>query len=301
MGTLREIFDPNFLLRNSVYISLVFGLTCPLVGVYLILRRLVFMGVALPQISSCGIAFAFALQGWGLLPHAHESAGEHALAFLGSTVFTLAAILLLSLFARRGRGSVEARIGTSYALAGAWSILLLVKNPLGEHGLLDLLRGEIIAISNFELIMTAATFALVVAALFVFQKEFLLVSFDPEMAVSLGKNLLAWDAFLFLLIGLTISMSVLSAGPLVTFGFLLLPPLTAHLFAQNMRHFTLFASGLGGGISLTGFCLAYRWDLPVGPTDVALLGIIYAVALVVRKFLGKARRFEPGGAASPPA
>ncbi|SRR6266540_250731 len=288
METLREIFDPNFLLRNSVYISLVFGLTCPLVGVYLVVRRLVFLGVALPQISSCGIAFAFALQGWGLLPHAHESAGEHSLAFLGSTVFTLAAILLLSLLARRGRGAVEARIGTAYVLAGAWSVLLLVKNPLGEHGLLDLLKGEIIAISNFELRITAGTFIVIIAALFVFQKEFLLVSFDPEMAVSLKKNLLAWDASLFLLIGLTISMSVLSAGPLVTFGFLLLPPLTAHLFALNMRSFALLASGLGGATALAGFCLAYRWDLPVGATDVALLGSIYAIAIPLRKLSGKA-------------
>src|SRR3989440_12963328 len=125
MESLREIFDPHFILRNSVYISVAFGVTCPLVGVYLVLRRLVFMGVALPQISSCGIAFAFALQGWGWLPHAHESAGEQTLAFIGATGFTLAAILLLSLLARRGHGSVEARIGTAYVLAGAWSILLL--------------------------------------------------------------------------------------------------------------------------------------------------------------------------------
>jgi ABC-type Mn2+/Zn2+ transport system permease subunit len=290
MDTLREIFDPSFLLRNSVYISAVFGLTCPLVGAYLVLRRLVFMGVALPQISSCGIAFAFALQGWGLLPHAHESAGEHSLAFLGSTAFTLAAILLLSLLTRRGRGSVEARIGTAYVLAGAWSILLLVKNPIGEHGLLDLLKGEIIAISNFELVATAGAFALVVAALAAFQKEFLLVSFDPEMAVTLKKRVLGWDTFLFLLIGLTISMSVLSVGPLVTFGFLLLPPLTAHLFARNMRQFALLASGLGGVTALTGFCLAYRWDLPVGATDVALLGVLYGVAFATKKFLGFVRR-----------
>jgi ABC-type Mn2+/Zn2+ transport system permease subunit len=296
METLREIFDPNFLLRNSVYISAVFGLTCPLIGTYLVLRRLVFMGVALPQISSCGIAFAFALQGWGLLPHAHETAGEHTLAFLGSTVFTLAAILLLSLLARRGRGAVEARIGTAYVLAGAWSILLLVKNPIGEHGLLDLLKGEIIAISNFELVATAAAFALVVAALFVFQKEFLLVSFDPEMAVTLKKRVLAWDAFLFLLIGLTISMSVLSVGPLVTFGFLLLPPLTAHLFARNMRQFALLASGLGGVTALTGFCLAYRWDLPVGATDVALLGVLYGVAFAARKLMSSLRRPAAEGA-----
>lgn len=278
METLREVLDPNFLLRNSVYISVVFGLTCPLIGVYLVLRRLVFMGVALPQISSCGIAFAFALQGWGFLPHAHETAGEQSIAFLGSTVFTLAAILLLSLLSKRGRGSVEARIGTAYVLAGAWSILLLVKNPIGEHGLLDLLKGEIIATSNFELLVTAVAFALVIATLFVFQKEFLLVSFDREMAVSLRKSVLGWDAFLFLLIGLTISMSVLSVGPLVTFGFLLIPPLTAHLFARNMRQFTLVASGIGGVTALTGFCLAYRWDLPVGATDVALLGTVYTIA-----------------------
>jgi ABC-type Mn2+/Zn2+ transport system permease subunit len=282
MDTLLEIFDPDFLLRNSVYISLVFGLTCPLVGAYLVLRRLVFMGVALPQVSSCGIAFAFALQGWGLLPHAHETAGEHTLAFLGSTVFTLCAILVLSLLARRRRGSVEARLGTAYVLAGAWSILLLVKNPIGEHGLLDLLKGEIIAISNFELAATAGAFALVVSALLLFQKEFLLVSFDPEMAVTLKKNVLGWDAFLFLLIGLTISMSVLSVGPLVTFGFLLLPPLTAHLFARNMRQFALLASGLGGATALAGFCLAYRWDLPVGATDVALLSVAYALGGVSR-------------------
>src|SRR5215216_5295349 len=118
MEPLREIFDPHFLLRNSVYISVVFGLTCPLVGIYLVLRRLVFMGVALPQISSCGIAFAFALQGWGLLPHAHDTAEEHTIAFIGSTAFTLVAILLLSLLTRRARGSVEARIGTAYVLAG---------------------------------------------------------------------------------------------------------------------------------------------------------------------------------------
>src|SRR5262245_9021953 len=215
METLHEIFSADFPLRNSVYISLVLGVTCPLVGVYLVARRLVFMGVALPQVSSCGIAFAFALQGWGLLPHAHASAGEQSLAFLGSTSFTVAAILLLSLLARRGRGSVEARIGTAYVLAGAWGILLLVKNPLGEHGLLDLLKGEIITISNFELAVTTGTFALVVAALLVFQKEFLLVSFDPEMAKSLKKSVVGWDTFLFLIIGLTISLAVLSVGPLV--------------------------------------------------------------------------------------
>ena len=66
MGVLREIFDPQFLSRNSVYISLLIGFVCPLVGVYLVLRRVVFLGVALPQVSSCGIAFAFAMHDVGI-------------------------------------------------------------------------------------------------------------------------------------------------------------------------------------------------------------------------------------------
>ncbi len=284
MDTLREIFGPDFLLRNSIYISLLVGLVCPLVGVYLTLRRLIFMGVALPQISSCGIAFAFALQAWGVIPHLHEN--EHSLAFVGSTAFTLPTILLLSLLVRRGGGSVEGRLGTVYVLAGAWSILLLVTNPLGEHGLLDMLKGEIIAVSDADLRRTVATFGAVVVLLVLFRKEFLLVSFDREMAITLKKNVVFWDALLFLLIGLTISMAVLSVGPLVTFGFLLIPPLIAHLFARNMNQFALIASGVGSLTALAGFCIAYRRDLPVGPTDVALLGFVYGLAFLGQKIIG---------------
>src|ERR1043165_719218 len=108
MEILREILSPSFLLRNSIYISLLVGFVCPLVGAYLLLRRLVFMGVALPQISSCGIAFAFALEAWGLFPHSEGS--ENTLAFAGSSAFTLIAILAFSFIERRGRGLVEGAI-----------------------------------------------------------------------------------------------------------------------------------------------------------------------------------------------
>lgn len=293
METLREILAPDFLLRNSVYIGLLIGLACPLVGVYLVVRRLVFMGVALPQISSCGIAAAFALHTWHLIPHLEESS-ESILALGGSTVFTLGAILIFSLLERRGGSSVEARLGTAYVVAGAWSILLLVKNPFGEHGLLDRLKGEIIAVSNADLALTGGTFGVVVVALLFFQKEFMLVSFDRDMAVSLRKNVLGWDVLLFLLIGLTISMSVLSVGPLVTFGFLLIPPLIAHLIANTMRQFAVLAASIGFLAALAGFAIAYRWDLPVGPTDVALLGLLYGVAFVVKKIAASFRkRIEP--------
>jgi ABC-type Mn2+/Zn2+ transport system permease subunit len=290
METLHEIFHPAFLLRNSIYISLLVGFACPLVGSYLLVRRMVFMGVALPQVSSCGIAFAFALQGWGLIPHPHDTAEEHALALLGSVVFTLISILALTILQRRGRGTAEGRLGAFYVLAGAWGILLLVKNPFGEHGMLDLLKGEIIAVSDSELLLTACVMVCVVVPLCIFNKEFLLVSFDPEMAVTLKKRVLVWDGLLFSLIGLTVSVSVLSVGPLVTFGFLLIPPLIAHAWTQTMKQFLFAASAIGLVSAIIGFAVAYKWDLPVGATDVALLGAFLTVSSSVAgltRILGK--------------
>jgi len=286
METLSQILSLDFLLRNSVYTSVLVGFACPLVGVFLVMRRLVFMGVALPQISSTGVAVALSLPLWlGFNLTEHGTDNAHALAFAGSTIFSLTAILVLAFLERRGRGLPEGRLGTAYVVAAATSILLLSKNPYGEVGWLDMLKGEVITISNFDLVLTAGTLMLVIAALGLFHKEFLLVSFDREMAITLRKNVVFWDVLLYLLIGLTVSMAVLSVGPLIAFGFLLIPALAAQLFARNMRQFIILASLYGGAAAFLGFWIAYQYDLPVGPTDVVLLGVIYTAAWVVAKLI----------------
>jgi len=282
--TLRQILSPDFLLRNSVYTSVLIGFACPLVGVFLVLRRLVFMGVALPQISSTGVAIALSVPLWlGVIQPEHAAHSEHLLAFVGSTSFSLCAILLLAFLERRGKGVPEGRLGAAYVVAAALSILLLSKNRYAEVGWLDLLKGEVITIDNVDLTLTAVTLAVVLAALGLFHKELLLVSFDRAMAITLRKNVVFWDVLLYLLIGLTVSMAVLSVGPLISFGFLLIPALTAHLFAPNMRQFTIYASLLGGVAAFVGFCIAYWYDLPVGPSDIVLLGLIYGLVFLVQK------------------
>jgi ABC-type Mn2+/Zn2+ transport system permease subunit len=105
------------------------------------------------------------------------------------------------------------------------------------------------------------------------------------MAIILRKKVVFWDILLYLLIGLTVSMAVLSVGPLIAFGFLLIPALIAHLYARNMRQFTMLASLVGGFIAFFGFWIAYQWDLPVGPTDVVLLGVLYAIGWLGARLL----------------
>ena len=292
MDALHQILSFNFLLRNSVYTSVLIGFACPLIGVFLVLRRLVFVGVALPQISSTGIALSLSLPLW--LGFQVTTQSEHALAFAGSTLFSVVAVLILAVLERRGRGLPEGRLGTAYVVAAAVSILLLSKNRYAEAGWLDLLKGEIITISNFDLVLTAATLALVLAILGLFRKELLLISYDRAFAITLGKNVILWDALLYLLIGLTVSMAVLSVGPLIAFGFLLIPALMAQMFARNMRQLTIFASLFGGAAAFIGFWLAYQWDFPVGPVDVALLGVIYAMAFLTRKIAGLVNLRENG-------
>ena len=97
---------------------------------------------------------------------------------------------------------------------------------------------------------------------------------------------------LYVLIGLTVSMAVLSVGPLIAFGFLLIPALTAHLVARNMRQFTVLASLIGGVTAFFGFCIAYKRDLPIGPTDVVLLGVIYATVWIASRLLPIGLRYS---------
>ena len=286
MESLLQILSPDFLLRNSVYTSVLIGFACPLVGVFLVLRRLVFMGVALPQISSTGVAIALSVPMWlGMMKPEHAAHSEHLIAFVGSTFFSLSAILVFAFLERRGHGLPEGRLGAGYVVAAALSILLLSKNRYAEVGWLDLMKGEVITIDNIDLATTVATLALVLGVLGLFHKEILLVSFDRAMAVTLGKSVVFWDVLVYMLIGITVSMAVLSVGPLISFGFLLLPALTAHLFARNMRQLAATASVLGGVSAFVGFWLAYQWDWPVGPTDVVLLGVVYFAGFLLKQII----------------
>lgn len=279
MSTFAEILNPNFLLRDALIGSVLVGLVCPLVGVYFVLRRMVFLGVALPQVSAAGIASSFL--GYRLImgPHEHGASGERTLALVGSLSFTLLALLLLAALERQRRQSVEVRIGVTYAMAAAATILLLAADPYAEAHLVSILKGDILATTRSSLSLVATVFGVVVVALLVFRRELLLVSFDRDMAAVLGFRPRVWDTMLYLLIGITISLGVMTAGPVVTFGFLLVPAVTVRLLVRRMLTFSIAAALLGGVTAFFGFACAYRYDLPLGPAEVALASaVLLAVA-----------------------
>ncbi len=289
MDLLLEMFSPEFLLRHALYASVVIGFVCPLVGVYLVLRRLVFLGVALPQISAAGIAFAYLLHtlGFHLFPHEEE---EHLMALTGSVLFAVVALVVLAALERRGRGVVEGRVGVAYAAAAAGSILFVAANPYGESTLLSLLRGEVLGVSLSQFWATIGVYGGIALSMLLLQKEFTFVSFGRDMATTLGKHVVAWDLCLYLIIGLAIAFGVMTVGPLLVFGFLVVPPLAARQITSGMWPFSLVASLVGGISALVGFYLSLRWDLPLGPTDVAVACVILGLITLGRMISSSLRR-----------
>src|SRR5256885_12782548 len=247
METLLEILNPHFLLRNALYGGLISGIVAALVGVYLLARRMVFIGIALPQVSTAGVAAAFV---WHTCFHGHHSrdVSDFMLALVGSTILTFAVILGLALLERRGRGLGEGRIGMLYAIAGAVTILLLASDRVTEIGILGLLKGEIIAIPDIELLILLVGYGAILTVLTVFHKELVLITVDREMAISLGKRVLVWDMLLFGIIGVAISLGALGVGPLAMFGFLIVPPVMAGRLAIGMANASIVAALVGGGL-----------------------------------------------------
>ncbi len=282
MSQLLTMLSPDFLLHHALYGSVVVGFVCPLVGVYFVLRRLIFWGVALPEVSAAGIAFAFMLQGFGLMSFAGGESGERHLAILGAVVFTVAAIAALTWLEQRGPGLSEGRVGVLYALSAAAAILFVAWNAQGETEMLSLLKGEIVTISEGDFHAMLDILIGVCAAMFLFQREFLLVSYDRDMAVTLGRSVAFWDGLLYLLVGITISLGVMTVGPLVIFGLLVVPPMIALPWARGMRSLSVLSSLSGGLASFGGFYFSYRFDLPLGPLIVVALCGLYGVASVLR-------------------
>jgi ABC-type Mn2+/Zn2+ transport system permease subunit len=285
MVNLLEFLSPNFLLFPALAGSAILAFVCPVVGAHLLLRRRVFLGLTLPQIAACGVAFTFWLS--HALGMSHGTGGERFLATLGSLVFTLLGMGLLAYLDRHATGSPEGRLAAAYAFASALTILFVVFNPAGELEIVNLLKGEVISLSLGELKLLGITFGVIFLGLVLFRREFLLNSFDRDLSFLLTGGRGQWSFWLYLLCGFCIAVGVIMAGPLLVFGFMVLPPLIASALARGMSVFFALSSGLGLLIALAGFYFAVRLDLPLGPTDVALGCILIFLTYLTQWVLQK--------------
>jgi len=283
---LSYLLSDDFLFRNAILGGLGVALLCSLLGVYLVLRRLVLVGVALPQASAAGVAGVFWLSG-----HGHAGDGEtHLLALAGSLGATFSALALLVAAQRRSRRPAEWGVGALFAISSAATLLFVALNPVGDMEMASLLRGELLAIPDSDL--RALGWVLAAVGLFfgLFRRELLLASFDPEFARTLGRDPTRSDLLLHALLGSGIALGVMTAGPLVVFGFLVLPPLAALQIAPGLVSAFALSAALALLSFLAGFGLSYRADLPAGPVCVGVAAGVWIALAGAMRLLARWRR-----------
>jgi zinc transport system permease protein len=153
--------------QYALLAGLLAAVMCAIVGVYVLLKRIVFVGITLAQMSSAGVALALLLQ----LPPLTVALG---VTFIGVAVFSQVPV--------QRRIPLDGVIGASYILAAALSVICLAKNPVGEARALHVLFGNILSVHTDELITLAVVCVVLAGVHVLFYKEFLFVSFDMETA-----------------------------------------------------------------------------------------------------------------------
>lgn len=270
---MRELLEHQFF-QHALIAGTLVAVTCSFVGVYVVLRRIVFLGIALAQIASAGVALALFL-GWNPL--------------VTALVTSLAGALTFSQVRWRGRAPVEGVLGISYVLAAALGMVFLAKNPVGEARALNVLFGNILSVPRHEMIALAAMAVAVALVHVQFRKEFVFVSFDLETAVAHGVKARFWNLLLYLTLGVVIAFAIRSVGVLVTFALLVLPAMGARILAAGMGGMFAVAVALGTLSIPLGLSTAFVFDLPTGATICLSVAVLFAAALGLRA-LGRAAR-----------
>lgn len=255
----------NLLFSNALWAALVIGAFLPIVGRYLILSRSILLGLVIPQLAMAGIAFVFLASAlhW---PGAETLSSESSQSLVGSLLFGIPALLLIaSPWQTRSRAN-DAWLAVIYLLAVGVTNLMLANNAVGETYLDDLFHGRLLFIGAEELrlltITLGATFLLMIGL----RKRLTLTIIDSDYAKVTGLSVGIWATLGVLISGTAIGVTVATAGPLVTFGFLVLPTLIAATFTESLRANLLISILAALLTAWVGFRLSLYFDTPLGDT-----------------------------------
>jgi zinc/manganese transport system permease protein len=260
-------------------------------GVHVVERGVIFVDLSLAQIAALGTTVAY-LAGYDL----HSS-----MAYFFSLGFTFlgAAIFAFSRVHRKTRIPQEAVIGIVYAVSAAIAILVMSKATQETEHLKEMLVGNILSVTWPELAKTAVLYALVGLFHYLFRDRFLIISLDEEAAERRGLNVRFWDFLFYVSFGFVVTSSVAIAGVLLVFCFLIVPSVTAMLFAERLGPRLAIGWTMGALVSACGVALSYVLDLPTGAAIVATFGLTLLLLAGVRKAFFKPIALSSSSAAPP--
>lgn len=262
MGFIQESF-----LLNALAAALISGALCAFLGVYVHLKRIIFIGIALSEVAALGIAAGLYVGVW---PEASAS------------VLTVLVALLFWWPGWGGLLSREAVLGLVYCVAAALAIILLAVNPMAEAHGVDLVSGNLLYTMGSDIILLSLLAIGTLALHLLLFPRFLFVSFDPQTARTLGLEERMFEFLMYLTIGLCIAVSMKTTGILFVFSSMLIPPMVGLVLCNRVWAVFVVAVVAAEAAGFLGLWASFAWDLPTGPAIVCVEGVLFLLATAAR-------------------
>ncbi|MBA3875942.1 MAG: manganese ABC transporter permease [Anaerolinea sp.] len=276
MNLLLEPLGYEFFVR-ALAAAILVGLVCAVIGTYMVLRGLAFMGDALSHAAFPGVVAAYLLK---------------APFYLGAAIAAVGTALAIGWITRRGRLRGDTTIGVLFAAMFAFGIFLFSTIPNYVGDLFGFLFGEVLGISASDLAALAVLSVVVLATVAVLWKELLYSTFDPLAAAASGLPVAALEYLFLGLIALTIVISLQAVGIILVVAVLVTPAATAQLLADRFSRLMATAVAIGVVAPIVGLYLSFWTNTASGALIVLVetAGFLVALALGPRTGLLRRRR-----------
>jgi len=248
----------------AIMAGILVAAVCALLGVFVILKRVVFIGITLSEMAACGIAVAMLI---GVAP------------FLGAIALTLVGVAVLSVPFESRRIPRDAVLGVLFVAASSMSVLLVSGSGHGLQEIKSLLYGDLILTAPADLRVICGVVIPALAYLLLFQRPTLYAFLDREAATVLKVKPGRWDLLFFLLLGLVVAVASKVAGTLLVFCYLIVPPTLALLLSRRLWLVMMLAVAVAIVATLAGLCISFKADLPTNQTICVTMCILLALAV----------------------
>jgi ABC-type Mn2+/Zn2+ transport system permease subunit len=264
-------------MQRGLLASVLVATVCGVLGSFVVLKGLAFIGDALAHASFGGVALAFVLG---------------ANIYLGAFVFALGTALGIGALSGRGRVSADTAIGVLFSGTFALGILIISRVESYTTDLFGYLFGDVLSITAPDLLTITVSGLVVLSLVGAFYRQLLFVAFDPTVAAASGVPARGMEYLLLALLGLTIVTAIQAVGIVLVVALLVTPAATAYLLTGRFHRMIFASAALGSLSALLGIYLSYYLDVASGAAIILVATALFFAAFAAR---GLAERLRGAG------
>lgn len=264
------------LMQRGLMVAVLVGISAPVMGTYLVQRRLALLGDGIGHVALTGVAMGWlAGSAAGLTPH-------DLLALPGAVVAAVIGAVLIELVREKGKTSGDVALALLFYGGIAGGVLLIGLAGGTAANLTGYLFGSISTVTELDVWLTAALAVLILGIGLGLRPALFALSHDEEFARATGLPIRALNILVAVLAALTVSVSMRVVGVLLVSALMIVPVAIAQLTARSFRATMTTAMAMGAVVCVTGLSITYFHRLSPGATIVVLAISVYAVVALLR-------------------